>query len=719
MALEAGTAFVTILPTVKGFGAELNKQVGKQVGGAGTAAGTSFGSSLIKTVGALGIGLTIGQTIGAGWSTAMGQEMADIKFEQLLGSTEKAKAYLADLSAFAASTPFDLPGLQDAAGRFLAVGTEADKVIPIMRTLGDATALMGTGAEGVDRATTALTQMQQKGKVTGEEMMQLTEAGIPAWDALAAQMGVPVAKAQELVSKGLVPADTMFTALETGAGESLGKMSGGMDRMSQTFAGQWSTLKDTALQTLGGLFTPLLTAGTGVLDWLNNSFIPGVQSVGGWVARWKAPILAVAGVITAVLMPAMVGWGIITTQNLIKSVASWLVQSSAAITHSGLILLAMTGIGLGYMQLGAKAVLGAARVVGAWLLQKAQAVAGLAQYVVTFAVMMAGWAASAAAAMASALVMAAAWVIGLGPVAWAIAAIVAVIAIFVALWVKCDWFRQFWIDLWNGIVASVKAAWAWITNVIRTAIGIYVAVIRAYLAVVLGIWTAIKSAAGAVWDWIKSKISTIVENIKGIVGGIQTKATEVWDAIKTKASAVWDAIVTAVGDKIDEVVSAVGGLKQKVIDKVSGAATWLKDAGRDMINGLLNGAQSILNGIQEWCRTHIFDKIVGSVKKLFGISSPSKVMAGLGENVSVGMAVGIRSGASDVDAELRALTAVPGGIVRASIGLGGTKIVAATPEVGVRVFIGERELTQIVRSEVKVASQDTAAALIGRRAVLA
>uniref|UniRef100_UPI0032997464 tape measure protein n=1 Tax=Salmonella enterica TaxID=28901 RepID=UPI0032997464 len=79
---------------------------------------------------------------------------------------------LRKLADFAAKTPFDFPTLQKAASRLIAVGTEADRVIPIMTVLGDATAAMGTGAEGVDRAVMALQQMQVKGKVTGEEMLQ-------------------------------------------------------------------------------------------------------------------------------------------------------------------------------------------------------------------------------------------------------------------------------------------------------------------------------------------------------------------------------------------------------------------------------------------------------------------------------------------------------------------------------------------------------------------
>ncbi|MGB8020746.1 MAG: tape measure protein [Candidatus Nanopelagicales bacterium] len=723
MSLEAGTAYVTILPSVKNLGSELNKQVGAQVSKSGTTAGTSFGRSLVTAVGGLAIGATIGATIGAGWSTAMGQELAGVKFTQLLGSAEKAKAYLADLSAFAARTPFDLPGLQDAAGRFLAVGIEADKVIPIMTTLGDVTALMGTGAAGVDRATTALMQMSQKGKISAEEMMQLTEAGIPAWDILAQTMGLSVDQVMDLGQKGKLgrdEVDALFGTIATGGVPALDQFSGGMEKMSQTFSGQWSTLKDTALQTLGGLFTPLLTAGTSVLDWTNNSFIPTLQSVPAFIGRWRTPITVVAGVITAVLMPAMIGWGILTVQNLAKSIASWIAQSAAAATNAAITLVMMTAVGLGYIRLGLQAAAGAARVVAAWLLQKVQMLGAVAMYVVNFAIIAAGWVASGVAAMASALVMAAAWLIGLGPIAWVIAAVLAVIGIFVALWVKCEAFRNFWIGLWNTLVAGVKAAWAWITNVIRTAIALYITVIRAYLAVVLAVWNGIKDAAGAVWTWIKDKISGIVDAVKTKVTEIKTKATEVWNDIKTKATAVWDAIVTAVSDKITEVVTAVGGLKQKVVDKVSGAATWLKSAGSDMINGLLNGAQSILNGIQEWCRTHIYDKIVGSVKSLFGISSPSRVMAALGENVSEGMAVGLRSGQADVDAELRALTSVPGGMVRASFGLDGGGISPARQDIAVRVWIGDRELTDIVRTEVVSEDRRTASALIGgRRAVYA
>ena len=50
--------------------------------------------------------------------------------------------------------------------------------------------------------------MQAKGKAASQEMMQLTEAGIPAWQMLADKIGVSVPEAMKMVEKGAVSADT-------------------------------------------------------------------------------------------------------------------------------------------------------------------------------------------------------------------------------------------------------------------------------------------------------------------------------------------------------------------------------------------------------------------------------------------------------------------------------------------------------------------------------
>lgn len=218
------------------------------VAGKGAALGVAAAIAGIGGVGLLGTKL-------AGES-----EQITTSLETVLGSAEAAQAMLGDLRDFAASTPFEFPGLAQSASRLLAVGTTASSVIPIMETLGDATSAMGTGSEGIDRAVMALTQMQQKGKVSAEEMMQLTEAGIPAWESLATVLGVDVATAQKMVSDGAVQATSVYQALETKAGPALERLAGGMQKQSQSLLGMASTLKDTASQALTAALEPALPA---------------------------------------------------------------------------------------------------------------------------------------------------------------------------------------------------------------------------------------------------------------------------------------------------------------------------------------------------------------------------------------------------------------------------------------------------------------------------
>ena len=83
--------------------------------------------------------------VGYGLKVASANEQAKISFTTMLGSAQKADVFLKQLQRFAATTPFEFPELQTAAQSLISAGIQANKVIPIMRTLGDVTAGMGTG----------------------------------------------------------------------------------------------------------------------------------------------------------------------------------------------------------------------------------------------------------------------------------------------------------------------------------------------------------------------------------------------------------------------------------------------------------------------------------------------------------------------------------------------------------------------------------------------
>jgi len=213
-----------------------------------------FGRLATIGVGALGaMGAAAGMM---GIKTAAANEQALISFETLLGSAGKAKKMFDDLNKFAASTPFEFPQLRDAASKLLTTGVAADRVIPIMTALGDATSAMGTGAEGIGRAVYALQQMNTAGKVTGQDMMQLASSGVPIWDALAASIGKSVPEVRKLASDGALVANDVMTAIETYAGPAMTRVKGMMAVQSQSMMGLMSTLKDTISIELGKMMQP-------------------------------------------------------------------------------------------------------------------------------------------------------------------------------------------------------------------------------------------------------------------------------------------------------------------------------------------------------------------------------------------------------------------------------------------------------------------------------
>lgn len=194
-------------------------------------------------------------------------------FEVLTGSADKAKEHLEQLESFAASTPFELPGLLEASKKLQAYGFQTEAVIPIMQAVGDAAMAVGLGQEGINRITLALGQMNAKGKMSAEEMRQLAETGLPAWEMLAQGIGVSVPQAMDLAKKGAIDAKTGITALLTGLDT---RFSGMMSKMAGEIPQSFSNMQDSVksiMRTLGADLTETLDLKTkmkGAADWLSS-----------------------------------------------------------------------------------------------------------------------------------------------------------------------------------------------------------------------------------------------------------------------------------------------------------------------------------------------------------------------------------------------------------------------------------------------------------------
>lgn len=255
----AGSALASVKSGVQSIGAGLSR-VASSVG--------------VPVIGAIGVAAA-GAATGVGLLALKSLTLADhldnakIAFTQFLGSAGKADTFLARLRSLAATTPFEFPELVESSKRLLAFGVKGKDVVGIMTSLGDAAALTGNS---VDDLATIYGQMVAKGRIQNEELLQLTERGIPAYQILADKLGLSVAEVTKLASEGKLGAKAL-TALQTGIDEKFG---GGMVKQAKTLGGLISTLKDTLTGTLTNIGTAVLPIAKAVFPLIQS----GAESMG-------------------------------------------------------------------------------------------------------------------------------------------------------------------------------------------------------------------------------------------------------------------------------------------------------------------------------------------------------------------------------------------------------------------------------------------------------
>jgi tape measure domain-containing protein len=249
----------------KGFGNSLDR-AGSALSGVWVMAGRAAAG-----LGAAGVAAT-----GMGLKFNAGMEQSRVAFTNLLGSGEEANAMLDRLYKIAAHTPFEFPQLTQSTQRLLGFGMAAKDVIPTMSAVGDAVAAAGGGAEQIDRVSTALGQMQAKGKVSSEELLQLAESGVPALKILQDQLGLTGEELTKQLRDGAITADKGISALVRGMNKRYGGMA---EAQSKTFSGMLSTLKDNATQLLGTVTLPLFT-------FLRDKVLPAVNRITEGISKW-------------------------------------------------------------------------------------------------------------------------------------------------------------------------------------------------------------------------------------------------------------------------------------------------------------------------------------------------------------------------------------------------------------------------------------------------
>ncbi|MDB0612153.1 tape measure protein [Tenacibaculum maritimum] len=188
-----------------------------------------------------GLSLALGAWSGIKGIVKLGADMEQTKvsFTTMLGSAEKANNLIKNLNKLSNKTPFENVDLQKNANLLLNFGIANKKIIPTLKMIGD---VSGGNKDKLNSLSLAYAQIQSTGKLMGQDLLQMINAGFNPLQVISEKTGVSIGKLKEQMSKGAISAQMVEGAFQAVTSKG-GRFYQMMEKQSQTFTGRLSTLK--------------------------------------------------------------------------------------------------------------------------------------------------------------------------------------------------------------------------------------------------------------------------------------------------------------------------------------------------------------------------------------------------------------------------------------------------------------------------------------------
>lgn len=488
-------------------------KIGQGLKGIGTTAALA-GGALAGTATTVAVGML---------DTARAFERYEVQMASLEGSQEKGRAAMAWVSDFAAKTPLELDQVMNAYAQMKAFGL--DPTNGSLLALVDTMAKSGQGAEQLSGLTMAIGQAWTKGKLQGEEIMQLMERQVPVLDILGAHYGKTAAEISEMASKGKLGRDAIDVLVKA-MGE---RAAGASAAFSQTFDGITSNLLDAWKR-----FQLAVMQG-GLFDWMKGRAGDLLNTVNRMAADGSLQRLAeeIGSNVQSVLM---VMWSIMVAVTQAFQTAAPYVTAfvdmvggarNAMLLLAGLaILKPLLLIGQGIAML-----IGALTPLGPLLLALAPALT---------------IAAGALKAFGLALLTT--------PVGWFMLAVVAIAGAAYLIYRNWASIGPWLASVWQGVMATLTGAW---NAVVRWAAGAWGAFIRPFVAG----WRAVEAwFSGLTWPTLPQLALFAVSPLAGLTAMLDLDWQGVaawfegfsWPALPAIDVAAWLAPLEGLIGKLDD-----------------------------------------------------------------------------------------------------------------------------------------------------------------------
>ena len=179
-------------------------------------------------------------------------------------------------------------------------------------------------------------------------------------------------------------------------------------------------------------------------------------------------------------------------------------------------------------------------------------------------------------------------------------------------------------QIFGGIAEYLGGIWEVIKSVIKGALDIIKAIMDgdwgAIKDIVLNMVDGIKNGIQRTWDGIKQILGTVLDAIKAVIStvweAIKNKISSVLDGIKSMISSVWDAIKSAISSALDAIKSVVSSIWEAIKNKISSVLDGIKSVVSSAWDGVKNKISSVLDGIKS-VASNAWDNIKNTASSAF------------------------------------------------------------------------------------------------------
>ena len=243
---EVASAYVSLLPSARGFGRSTEKQVDKEFKKTGPRIGERLGKGL--KAGALGVvgaaGATIATALFKGFDRLQGIDQAESKLRGLGHTAESVDQIMQNALNSVRGTAFGLDAAATTAAGAVAAGVKPGQELErTLKLVADTATIAGVG---MDEMGAIFNKVASSDMIQGDVLAQLGDKGIPVLKMLGDELGVTAAEVRDLASKGEIDFATFQNAMEKGLG-------GAAKESGKTFEGALANMQ-AALGRLGGAF---------------------------------------------------------------------------------------------------------------------------------------------------------------------------------------------------------------------------------------------------------------------------------------------------------------------------------------------------------------------------------------------------------------------------------------------------------------------------------